>query len=67
MATKAPTDDAIAEDCPDCDRETPHEVSIEILTESRKEKNAEFSREPYRVSVCRQCGREETVRMNNVR
>lgn len=51
--------------CPDCDRETPHSVSLRILTESRKKENAQFSREPYRVSTCRICGAETSQRMNN--
>ena len=64
MATRI-DDERMAEECEACERETPHEVKIRLLTESQKEKNAEFSREPYRVSVCRVCGTEETVRMNN--
>jgi hypothetical protein len=58
-------DDGMSEACAECGRETPHEVSIELLTESRKQENAQFSREPYRVSECRVCGTEESVRMNN--
>lgn len=64
MSTRIGTD-GMSEECTACGRETPHEVSIQLLTESRKEENAEFSREPYRVSVCRVCGAEETTRMNN--
>ncbi|MFT4883121.1 MAG: rRNA maturation protein Nop10 [Natronomonas sp.] len=64
MATRI-DDEGMAEKCSECGRETPHEVSIQLLTESRKEENAEFSREPYRVSTCRVCGSEESVRMNN--
>jgi len=64
MATRL-DDGAMSEECAECGRETPHEVSIELLTESRKEENAEFSREPYRVSQCRVCGAERSVRMNN--
>ena len=56
----------MAEECGECNRKTPHEVHIQLLTESQKEENAQFSREPYRVSTCRACGAEETVRMNNV-
>ena len=66
MSTTTPTDDPMTEDCPACGRETPHDVSVQILTESSKEKNAEFSREPYRVSVCNGCGTETKTRMNNV-
>ena len=65
-STRAPSSfSTIAEDCEDCDRETPHEVAIEMRTESAKAENAEFSREPYRVSECTVCGIETTTRMNN--
>ena len=64
MATRI-DDDRMAETCEECNRETPHEVRIQLLTESKKDNNAQFSREPYRVSTCRACGVEETVRMNN--
>ena len=59
-------DGAMAENCETCNGETPHEVGIRLLTESRKEKNAEFSREPYRVTTCRICGEETLTRMNDV-
>ena len=65
MATRM-DDERMAEECGECNRKTPHEVHIQLLTESQKEENAQFSREPYRVSTCRACGAEETVRMNNV-
>jgi hypothetical protein len=55
----------INEECPECERETSHSVSLEILTESDKRENAQFSREPYRVSTCRICGTETKLRMNN--
>jgi Na+-translocating ferredoxin:NAD+ oxidoreductase RnfC subunit len=64
----ATTDDTIAdmtEECASCDRQTPHTVSVEILTESAKEENSEYSREPYRVSECIECGETTTRRMNN--
>jgi hypothetical protein len=64
MATSI-DDERMAEECADCGRETPHDVRIQLLTESRKVENAEFSREPYRVATCRVCGSEESVRMNN--
>lgn len=66
MAAKDPVSTDISEDCSHCGRETPHVVSIQILTESADSKNAAFSREPYRVSRCRVCDAERTVRMNNV-
>jgi formate dehydrogenase assembly factor FdhD len=55
----------IRERCTSCDAETVHEVQVEIRTESSKEENAEFSREPYRVSTCVRCGTESVQRMNN--
>jgi hypothetical protein len=63
-ATDSPLSD-VTEDCKQCGRSTPHEVAVEILTESSKTENAEFSREPYRVSECRLCGTKTKRRMNN--
>jgi len=54
-----------AETCSTCGHDTPHVVTVEILTESTKRQNAEFSREPYRVSECRICGTTTQLRMNN--
>jgi len=62
------TDDsngAMAERCEECDRETLHDVSIRLRTESQRAENAEYSREPYRVSTCRICGTERVLRMND--
>jgi predicted RNA-binding Zn-ribbon protein involved in translation (DUF1610 family) len=53
--------------CDECGYETPHEVRIEIRTESTKRDNAEYSREPYRIATCLTCGEESAVRMNYVR
>lgn len=63
-ATDSPISN-VTEECDRCGRSTPHEVGVEILTESRKEENSEFSREPYRVSECRVCGTSTKRRMNN--
>ena len=65
MATETSPVADRTEECDSCERTTPHEVRVEILTESPAEENAEFSREPYRVSECRICGATETRRMNN--
>jgi len=65
LSADGPMDDSMDEECPECGHETPHRVSVEILTESRREKNAQFSREPYRVAECRTCGHERIRRMNN--
>jgi rRNA maturation protein Nop10 len=64
MATKPGVAD-MAEACSTCGRDTPHDVSVHILTESTAEENAEFSREPYRVSTCQVCGATTKTRMNN--
>ncbi|MFH5802249.1 hypothetical protein [Haladaptatus sp. CMAA 1911] len=55
----------IVELCENCGRNTVHQISIEIRTESTKKENAEFSREPYRIATCQQCGRTTSQRMNN--
>lgn len=65
MATRNQGFQAITESCDECQRETPHEVSVQIRTESQKRENAEFSREPYRVTECQICGETGTQRMNN--
>ncbi|WP_435101849.1 hypothetical protein [Halarchaeum sp. P4] len=65
MASKHSPPDGIVEQCSNCEREQPHEVSIDLLTESDQEENAEFSREPYRVATCRVCGDTTKTRMNN--
>jgi hypothetical protein len=55
----------VHERCERCTVETLHEVRVEIRTESAAEENAQFSREPYRVSTCRECGSESVLRMND--
>ncbi|MFO7926815.1 MAG: hypothetical protein ACQET5_04240 [Halobacteriota archaeon] len=66
MSTKPDdTGGPMTEPCETCERETPHDVSIELRTESQRTENAEYSREPYRVSVCRLCSAERSIRMNN--
>lgn len=65
MSGRSESLDTVTDPCPDCDRETPHAVRIELRTESRKRENAQFSREPYRVATCRYCGRTTSQRMNN--
>jgi hypothetical protein len=52
-----------AEECPDCERETRHAVTVELRTETP---GSAFSREPYRVAECTVCGIETTTRMNDV-
>lgn len=66
MATnKNPSVHTQQERCRNCRRYTQHEVNIEIRTESNSVVNAEYSREPYRVTECVECGTEEAERMNH--
>jgi uncharacterized metal-binding protein YceD (DUF177 family) len=65
MATTDNSFDGLTEHCTDCDTDTLHQVSVQIRTESLKEENAEFSREPYRVAECQRCGSRTSQRMNN--
>jgi len=65
MATTNESPGTITEECESCARQTPHEVTVTLLTESDHAENAEFSREPYRVSVCQACGEQTERRMNN--
>ncbi|MDZ7700681.1 MAG: hypothetical protein U5J98_00685 [Halobacteriales archaeon] len=65
MSVNRPEYDRHTEACEACRRETPHAVRIEIRTESKQRENAAFSREPYRVATCQQCGGESALRMNN--
>lgn len=64
----AATDESIGdvtEECSTCDATTPHQVRIELLTEGGDGENAEYSREPYRITECRACGETTSTRMNN--
>ena len=65
MATQPSRPNAMRESCDDCQSETLHDIQVEIRTESKKDENSEFSREPYRVSTCTRCGAESAIRMNN--
>lgn len=65
MATKNQQFQTLTEFCENCERETPHQVSVQIRTESKKKQNAEFSREPYRVTECLVCDEVTSQRMNN--
>ena len=65
MAATQNSRNDMTEECPECRTETAHSVALQIRTESTKPENAEFSREPYRVSTCLVCGRESALRMNN--
>ena len=64
MATN-PVQDDIVEHCSPCAEQTPHAAYIELRTESAKETNAEYSREPYRIVRCTVCGERTSQRMND--
>ncbi|MGA9402366.1 hypothetical protein [Haladaptatus sp.] len=66
MSTTQSNTQETVEQCEHCDAKTTHRVFVTIITESDSETNAEFSREPYRVTECVQCGTESRQRMNDV-
>jgi hypothetical protein len=66
MATTRDSFDGLTEYCDACDMETLHQVSVQMRTESGKKENAQFSREPYRVTECQQCGNRKSQRMNDM-
>lgn len=64
----ATTDDSLGEMteyCELCETDTVHTVTVQLRTESTKNENAHYSREPYRMRKCRLCGHQESQRMNN--
>jgi hypothetical protein len=65
MSKSEPGLTELTEHCDNCGVRTPHDVSIELKTESSKQTNQEFSREPYRVTECVKCGDETSQRMND--
>lgn len=65
MATTSGVSNGMREPCEECEMDTLHEVSIQLVTESRSEDNAQYSREPYRVRECTRCGNLDSQRMNN--
>ncbi|MFB6106403.1 MAG: hypothetical protein ABEJ70_05465 [Halobacteriaceae archaeon] len=65
MASKQPVKHEFTEHCEACGRQTRHTVSVRLVTESTKSDNAEFSREPYRITECSVCGETKNQRMNN--
>ena len=66
MAAKNESITEMTEECDQCGRATRHQVTVQLLTESHRRENAEFSREPYRVTECQVCGTTTALRMNNV-
>jgi len=66
MATTRDSFDGLSEYCDTCESETLHQISVQMRTESTKDENAQFSREPYRVAECQRCGDRSSQRMNDV-
>jgi hypothetical protein len=64
MASR-PVDTDLVEHCSSCAEPTAHAARIELRTESSKEANAQYSREPYRVVECSVCGESSSQRMND--
>jgi len=64
MATTDNGFNGMTEHCETCELDTLHEVNVQIRTESLKKENAQFSREPYRVTECQRCGTRNSQRMN---
>ncbi|WP_135662063.1 DUF7835 family putative zinc beta-ribbon protein [Halorhabdus rudnickae] len=65
MTSMSGLTDQLSEYCPSCGTERPHGVSVTLVTESDETDNAAYSREPYRVSECLNCGRRTERRMND--
>ncbi len=65
MASTPDPVDGLTEHCAACDSRTIHQVSIQMRTENDETENAEFSREPYRVTECQRCGTRSSQRMNS--
>jgi hypothetical protein len=65
MATTDDSIDGLTEHCERCERETLHQVSVQIMAENDTGQNAEYSREPLRVAECQRCGGREIQRMND--
>ena len=65
MSQQNPTIDSAREPCEQCGEETDHTVAVKLVTESDRDRNTEFSREPYRISTCDVCETEQMTRMND--
>ncbi|WP_227380037.1 DUF7835 family putative zinc beta-ribbon protein [Haladaptatus halobius] len=66
MGAKRSADSQLVEQCDNCAAMTPHQVMIELITESEESQNAAFSREPYRITECQQCAATSKQRMNDM-
>lgn len=51
--------------CDSCNARTEHTVTVQIVTESQSAENKDYSREPYRITECQQCGETQSLRMND--
>lgn len=64
-ATVGPEATLVLERCDDCGDRTPHVATIEFLVESVDSEHSANSRQPYRVSECRDCGSTSRKRATN--
>ncbi|WP_435098719.1 hypothetical protein [Halarchaeum sp. P4] len=63
MSLQLPALDAHVEFCPVCERDTDHRVTISLAAAQRVNPG---SREPHRVSECRECGMESSTRVSQL-
>lgn len=63
MSFHQPGLDTHVEYCPVCERDTDHRVTISLRAAQRVNPG---SREPHRVSECRDCGYESSVRVSQL-
>lgn len=64
-ATVGPEATTVVERCDECAERTPHVATIEFLVESVDSEHSANSRQPYRVTECRECGTTSRKRATN--
>lgn len=64
-ASVGPDASLVLERCDACGDRTPHVATIEFLVESTDSEHAANSRQPYRVTECRECGDTTRKRATN--
>lgn len=64
-ASVGPDATLVIEECDVCEDRTPHVATIEFLVESVDSEHAANSRQPYRVTECRECGTSSRKRATN--
>lgn len=64
-ASVGPDATLVLERCDECGDRTPHVATIEFLVESVDSEHSANSRQPYRVTECRECGTSTRKRATN--